>query len=417
MYSALTILFSIIAFFGSFRRYYPIFIFFVFAWGSTSDLVAYKVGSNTIEFVYLGSLIFFFRSLEFVKNNFVSKLLLITYVIYGIYIMLRFLIDDVSIIESYKYSRPLIIQINILTAFIYCTRYTVTPLLQTAYYTSIVYMGYILYMVITRFTLVFFHFATFGLATAFVIMINLFYIEAFIPPRFRLLSKIIGFAGIIAVFLGMSRGAMTAIILPFLMMFVLDKSKRSKGLVLFLVMGALVFVSSYLMSSLLPSSYIYQHQGASNLNELFEITQNISTISTRLLRWDYLIDGFTNNPLMGLGFYETTHIFAHFRDAWQAHNYYLAILGGGGLLLFIPNIILAVYPVKEFMGKIKLIKSKANPEVLLGFVLFLQVININLFNTYYYQMWSAVFIWCLMGISLYLLTANFYSINPQLTDE
>lgn len=417
MYSALTILFSIIAFFGSFRRYYPIFIFFVFAWGSTSDLVAFGVGRNTIEFVYLGSLIFFFRSLEFIKNNFVSKLLLITYLVYGIYIILRFLIDDVSIIESYKYSRPLIVQINILTAFIYCTRYGITPLLQTAYFTSIVYMGYIVYMVVTRFTLVYFHFATFGLATAFIILINLFYIEDFVQPRFRLLSKIIGFAGIIAVFMGMSRGAMTAIILPFLMMFVFDKSKRTKGVVLFLVMGALVFVSSYLMSSLLPSSYIYQHQGARNLNELFEITQNISTISTRLLRWDYLIDGFINNPFIGLGFYETTNIFAHFRDAWQAHNYYLAILGGGGLLLFIPNMVLAAYPIKEFMGKIKLIQQKVNSEILLGFVLFLQVININLFNTYYYQMWSAVFIWCLMGMSLYLLTAEFSSNNPQTTDE
>ena len=416
MYSALTILFSIIAFFGSFRRYYPIFIFSVFAWGSTSDLVAFKVGSNTIEFVYLGSIIFFFRSLEFINKDYVSKLLVITYLVYGIYIILRFTVDDLSIIESYKYSRPLIVQINILTAFIYCSRYTITPLLQTAYYTSIVYMGYILYMVITRFTLVFFHFATFGLATAFIIMINLFYIEAFVPPRFRLLSKIIGFAGIVAVFLGMSRGAMTAIFLPFLMMFVFDKTKRTKGLVLFMMMGVLVFVSSYLMSSMLPSAYIYQHQGASNLNELFEITQNISTISTRLLRWEYLINGFINNPLMGLGFYETKSILTHLRDAWQAHNYYLAILGGGGLLLFIPNMILAVYPIKEFIGKIKLIKRNVNSEILLGFVLFLQVININLFNTYYYQMWSAVFIWCLMGMSLYMLTAEFSSNNPQVTD-
>ena len=120
---------------------------------------------------------------------------------------------------------------------------------------------------------------------------------------------------------------------------------------------------------------------------------------------------------MGLGFYETKSIFAHFRDAWQAHNYYLAILGGGGLLLFIPNVVLAAYPVKKFIGKIKLVKQKVNTEILLGFVLFLQVININLFNTYYYQMWSAVFIWCLMGVSLYLLTAEFSSNNPQITDE
>ena len=150
IFSALTILLSTVAFFGSFKRYYPIFIFFVFAWGSTSDIVAFGVGSNTIEFVYLGSLIFFLRSLEFVKNNYLSKLLLGTYIIYGIYLILRFLIDDISIIESYKYSRPLIVQINILTAFIYCTRYTVTPLLKTAYFASIVYMGYILYMVVTR---------------------------------------------------------------------------------------------------------------------------------------------------------------------------------------------------------------------------------------------------------------------------
>jgi len=136
-----------------------------------------------------------------------------------------------------------------------------------------------------------------------------------------------------------------------------------------------------------------------------------------LLRWQYLINGFINNPLMGLGFYETNSIFANFRDAWQAHNYYLAILGGGGLLLFIPNVLLAVYPIKEFIGKIKLIKQKINTETLLGFVLFLQVININLFNTYYYQMWSAVFIWCLMGMSLYLLSTEFSSNNPQITDE
>ena len=211
-------------------------------------------------------------------------------------------------------------------------------------------------------------------------MINLFYFEDIVQPRFRLLSKIIGYAGIIAVFMGMSRGAMTAVILPFLAMFAFDKSKRTKGLIFFLVIGGLVFISSYLLANILPSSYVYQHQGARNLNELFEITQNISTISTRLLRWEYLITGFINNPLMGLGFYETKNIFASFRDAWQAHNYYLAILGGGGLLLFIPNIVLAAYPIKKFLGKVKLLKQNTDADILLGIVLFLQVMNINLFQ-------------------------------------
>ena len=416
MYSALTILLSTTAFLGSFRKYYPIFIFIVFAWGRTSDIIAFKVGSNTIEFVYLGSLIFFFRSLEFIKKKYISKLLIATFITYGIYILLRFLIEDISIIESYKYSRPLIVQVNILTTIIYCSRYGVKPLLQIAFLASISYMAYTLYMVITRYTMAFFHNASFGLAAAVVVLIPLFYKEDLVPPRFRLLTRVIGFAGIVAVFLGMSRGAMTAVIIPFIIMFVFDKSKRTKGLSFFLVIGGLLFVSSFLLSSIVPSTYVYQHQGASNLSELLEITQNISTISTRLLRWEYLIEGFLNNPLMGVGFYETEGIFASFRDAWQAHNYYLAILGGGGLLLFIPNIMLAVYPVRKFFGKIRMMNRNDNPEILLGFVLFLQVININLFNTYYYQMWSAVYIWCLLGISLYLLTADYSSNKYEISD-
>jgi hypothetical protein len=416
MFTALTLLFSVVAAFGSFRRYYPIFIFLVFAWGNRSNEIAFGVGSNTIEFVYLGSLIFFARSLEFVKNRYITKLLITTFIIYGIYIILRFFIDDISIIESYKYSRPLIVQVNILTTIIFCTRYGVKPLLLITFLASISFMGYTLYMVITRYTMAFFHNASFGLAAAVVVAINLFYAEEIVPPRFRLLSKSIGFAGIVAVFLGMSRGAMTAVILPFIMMFMFDKTKRSKGLVFFLVIGALVFVSSFLMSNIVPTTYVYQHQGARNLSELLEISQNISTISTRLLRWEYLINGFVSNPLMGVGFYESKSIFASFRDAWQAHNYFLAILGGGGLLLFVPNVILAIYPVKQFLSKIPFINQNENPEILLGFVLFLQVLNINLFNTYYYQMWSAVYIWCLLGIAFYLLTADYLLNKFQFSD-
>ncbi len=414
MFSALTILLCIGALLGSFKRYYPIFIFLVYAFGKTSDLVAFEVGNNTIEFVYLGSLIFFFRALKFTRNDYISKVLLGTYTVYGLYIILRFLIDDLSIMESYKYSRPLIVQINILTAFIYCSRYSATALLQSVYYASVVYMGYILFLVLSHTTLVFFHFATFGLATAYILMINLFYIEELVEPRFHFLSKVIGYIGIIGVFLGMSRGGMMSIILPFLMMFLFDKTKRTKSMWLFLVVGGLVMASSYLLSAVVPSSYVYQHQGARNLNELFQVTQNLSTISLRLMRWQYLINGFINHPFMGIGFYEAKSIFAHFRDAWQAHNYFLAILGGGGLMLFIPNIVITAYPIKEFLGKIDLIKQKINSEILLGFVLFLEIININFFNTYYYQMWSAVFIWCLMGMSFDLLTNDYSSKNDDL---
>ena len=403
MYSAITILFCSVAFVGSFKKYYPLFIFMVFALGRTSDLVAFKVGNNSIEFVYLGSLIFFFRALKFLNDNYVSKLLLTTYLVYGLYIFLRFLIDDLSVMESYRYSRPLIIQINILTAFIYGSRYSVNPLLQSVYYASVAYMGYILYMVLTRNTLVFFHFATFGLAVAYIVTINLFFINQLVLPRYHLLSRFIGYTGIIGVFLGMSRGGMMAVMAPFLLMFMVDKSKRSRSLGLFLVVGVLVMASSFLLTSLLPSSYIYRHQGAANLNELFEVTQNVATISLRLARWQYLIDGFIDHPIMGIGFYEANSIFAHFRDAWQAHNYFLAILGGGGLLLFIPNLAVAAYPIKEFLSKISFIQHTLKSELILGFVLFLEVIIINFFNTYYYQMWSAVFIWCLLGMSLQLL--------------
>lgn len=402
-FSALTILFSCMALLGSFKKYYPIFVFMVFALGRTSDLVAFKVGNNSIEFVYFGSLIFFIRALKFVNYNYISKLLLTTYLVYGLYIVLRFLTDEISIMESYRYSRPLIIQINILTAFIYCSRYSVTPLLQTAYYASLVYMLYIFYMVLTRATLVFFHFATFGMAVGYIVTINLFYINQLVLPRFQSLSRIIGYGGIICVFLGMSRGAMMAVVIPFLLMFGIDKTKRSKSLGLFLVVGALIMASSYLLTSLLPSSYVYQHQGASNLNELLEVTQNVSTISLRLARWQFLINGFINHPIMGIGFFEADSIFAHFRDAWQAHNYFLAILGGGGLLLFIPNLAVTAYPVKEFLRKANIFQHSVNSELILGFALFLEVMVINFFNTYYYQMWSAVFIWCLMGMSLHLL--------------
>ena len=415
MFSGLTILLCLMALLGSFKRYYPIFIFLVFALGKTSDMIAFGVGNNTIEFVYLGSLVFFFRALKFIRFNYISKLLLATYLVYALYILLRFLMEDISIIESYKYSRPLIIQINILTAYIYCSKYTVTPLLQTAYYASVVYMGHIMYLIFYHGTMVFFHFATFGMAVAYIVTVNLFYIDELVQPRYHLLSKIIGYAGIIGVFLGMSRGGMMAIIVPFVLLFAFDKSQRTKGLGLFLVVGGLVMVSSYLLNALLPSSYIYQHQGASNLNELFQVTQNLATISLRLLRWQYLIDGFVQHPLMGIGFYEATSIFAHFRDAWQAHNYFLAILGGGGLLLFIPNVAVTAYPIKEFFSKIGQVSKKLDGAFLLGFVLFMEVIIINFFNTYYYQMWSAAFIWCLMGMSIHLLTTKFTA--SHLTEE
>ncbi|GJM29963.1 MAG: hypothetical protein DHS20C17_25980 [Cyclobacteriaceae bacterium] len=411
--SVLTILFSAVTFFGSFRKYYPIFIFLVFAFGKTSDFVAFQVGNNSIEFVYIGSLIFFVRALQFAKNNYITKLLLTTYFVYLLYILLRFLTDDLTIIESYKYSRPLIIQINILTAFIYCSRYSITNLLQCAYYASVAYMGYIIFLVLSHNTLVFFHFATFGLAAGYIVSINLFYIDELVEPRFHLLSKFIGYAGMIGVFMGMSRGGMIAIITPFLFMFIFDKTKRTKSMSLFLVVGGVVLLSSYFLNALIPSSYIYEHQGARNLNELFQVTQNLATISTRLLRWEYLINGFIDNPLMGTGFYEANSIFALFRDAWQAHNYFLAILGGGGLLLFIPNIAVTAYPIREFLGKLTSLKSNLNKEVLLGFVIFLEVININFFNTYYYQMWSAVFIWALMGLSLRMLTSGLSSINTS----
>ncbi len=367
------------------------------------------MGSNTLEFVYIGSLIFFVRALEFLEYNYVTKLLLTTYLIYGLYVVLRLFYDDLSILESYNYSRPLVLQINIITAFIYCTRYSVTPLLRCAYYSSIVYMGYILFVIYTYYTLAFFHFATFGLAAAYITTINLFYLEKLVKPRFHTLARILGYGGIVGVLLGMSRGGMLAVIIPFAMLFIFDKSKRTKGIGLTLVLGLLILASSYLLNTILPSNYIYQHQGATNLSELFQISQSLDTISTRLLRWNYLINGFLNNPFMGIGFYEETAIFALFRDAWMAHNYFLAILGGGGLLLFIPNVVLTAYPIKKFVDNLKVVKDKINAENLVGFIICLQVININFFNTYYYQMWSAVFIWCLMGMGLYLLTtASFY---------
>ena len=85
--------------------------------------------------------------------------------------------------------------------------------------------------------------------------------------------------------------------------------------------------------------------------------------------------------------------------------------------MFIPNLVLTIYPVKEFLGKIKLFSQKISAELLLGFVIFLEVININFFNTYYYQMWSAVFIWCLMGMSLWLLTEDFSSTQNEIKGE
>jgi len=269
-----------------------------------------------------------------------------------------------------------------------------------------------------------FHSSHVAMAASINILLLFFYFPYQTDIKFKITKIFLRFNTVLFImsfaipFLGMGRGGIIAVSIPVILQSIFNFRKRLFKVLLFLAIAIIsLFIINDYVSEIIPEALIYKHQGANNLKELFNNTQDVeTTISTRLNRWDILTKEFTDNYVFGgTGFRDPIldEINEGF-NAWGAHNYFYAIAAGGGLFLLIPTLLFYVYIIRR---TIKSFRRGMTPMKLLGIGLIVNGININMTNCYYAGFYSAFVIWVSTGIGIYLLTikeVKTENVNPQL---
>jgi hypothetical protein len=209
---------------------------------------------------------------------------------------------------------------------------------------------------------------------------------------------------ILASILGASRSSMIAVIIGLFSYFLIShKNNNKKNIIKFVPFFILLVVMYHFLFPIL----FHVHQGAQDLAELMHKSGDIEyTISTRLTRWEIVQSIIKNNLLFGVGFYKKV-LFYHVGN-WNtvsiqaAHNYFLSILGGGGLFIFIFMINFYYKIFDTALKKYKLNKSR----VIKGITLVLLVININITNVSFARFNISIVIWSIMGLGIYYITTS-----------
>jgi O-antigen ligase len=289
------------------------------------------------------------------------------------------------------------------SAFVYCSHYGVEKLYRFIFFGSLAlfirffYLTYFLNQNVL-------HNAFLGFLAAFA----LFYAYSKIETRTITILKVfyilIAVFGVMLTVLGMVRGGLLGISISITIMFIhlVINSKNKMKITVFFVLSLII---AYYLYNNFSKTLLYKHQGSENLQELFEKSKDVEkTIATRLRRWDILWDLFLNNPILGVGFSKTyLNNINVGSTVWGAHNYFIAVLSGGGLFVFIP---IFVFYLKYLILILKKLLTLYHIDFhfMWGIVLFLNVININSTNVYYYGLFGPIPIWTFFGAAIYELS-------------
>lgn len=221
---------------------------------------------------------------------------------------------------------------------------------------------------------------------------------------------------ILITLLGFGRGSILSIIITVfvIILYIYNKKEFNSSILFYALFGGIIVFYSF---DYLSGFFLYKHLGAESLTDLWSITQDTKSLMPRLLRWEILISYFEKDPIMAGGFSRPilSRVNEGFR-AWGAHNYFLSILGGGGLFLLIPTVLFYGKVLKKVFS-IFVFDKMHSFNSYFGIGLILITININISNTYFIQVWSGASIWILFGFGLYLIFEGKYKTPPKDTKK
>jgi len=402
-------------FFKSFKKSFPIIISILFVLneiGLPFSLI------STEKITYLLTLMLLFKSFRLLKKieiNYLIKISIILTVIYILYILSFYYNNSFPDYRVFfRKTDPLIWQFYIFIGLVYFKRYGTNTFYKYIYIAMVLHLifwtGYVFIIPFRDYGIIgleAYHSATVGFTAAYIIGYNLLVK--------RKPTKAIVFIVSLLPFLGMARGGIIAVTIAFVGYYIY------KGHIKSLIYGLLsialiIYVSNYLIVNVIPQDFVFSHQGAHNLTELFAKSESAEiAIPTRLIRWQFLIYHFLINPIFGAGLLlKTTNAgldIDAFVDLWQGHNYFLSMLAAGGLFLSLPIIILTIISIaKSFKW---FISSGKNLNNIFGAILVLNVININFTNTYFASYWAGPMIWSLFAVGLYELTNKKSEANTE----
>lgn len=377
------------------------------------ELFRSKIGSSGSGF-YFNEVFYWIFFIYFLtnKNTFIDynlKILLVIYVIFLFLIFIGYLKDPLPPMEVFKYSRVLNAHVVIFSTVCYCRIYGSKKLLEFLFWGFIIFNFRNIYGAYVLKEKIMLHSAVLGMASSYIILYSFLKLNLKELGIRRPLLLFLILLNAALPFLGMVRGGILAVGIAFMLVpFYFTYFNVRDMLVTFPVIITLGIISFSVFISLYPDSIFHHHHGSSNLSELLDDTKDINTIDLRILRWSILFDAFVDNPLIGVGFWERILADVHGPDeVWGAHNYFISILAGGGLLLSIPILLIHVLPLIKSMN-IVWNKIPVDGYFFVGIGCFLNVININMTNPFFGTRGIEVIIWTMFGVGIYEIYHKYY---------
>jgi hypothetical protein len=394
--------------FSKFEKSYPAYMMLCFGFAQFSEMISLHINNLYIELSFVAILIFLFKSFRYIKLEKFDGLLIFVFVTTGIHMAVGAWTDNSGIIDIYKQYKIFFIELVVIITIIYCRRFGIHQLLKWLNRGCYIHIFMNIFTVIVLRSFQPFHQPTIGLAVAIILFLN--------RPEIRFkktnyIRNIFNLFLVVLPLLGMARGGILAVCIFFI--FTIRMKPANIFLVVF-ISAAAIFAADTVMEKYKYSNIIFRHRGADNLTEILQDTfQSEETGGLRVLRWYLMIESFKKNVWMGIGFAKEDVYDLYSKgglgertlsSVWQAHNFYFALLGGGGLLVFMPHFLMHLIAFYKSIGDL-ISRKRSFIRTFRGFLI-LEVIVINMTNCYYVFYWSGSIMWMCFGIAWYLIVKN-----------